>query len=293
MTRESKNLEVHVVDHCNLDCVGCSHESPLMASRAEDPDRLASALTALWQHYRAPLVKLLGGEPLLHPRLGEVVEAVRRSTDARVRVVTNGTLLRRRWRNLVGVDEVHVSLYPGVELPPEDELLAIASDIGAPITTQAFDTFRWHRVPSRHDRRLTQRVFETCQLYQDWECHTLRDGWFYPCPPAATWSRTGEGVDLHGHEDIPAALDRLLDRHEPLGACASCLGSVGRAFPHRQGWRSATESPVDAMVDGAFLVRLEHQPDAWNDCHEYQRTVHPSGDVQLHPPRRTQRRSDA
>ena len=277
----SKNLEIHTVDHCNLDCVGCSHESPLMVSRVEDPDRLAAALQALWKYYEAPLVKLLGGEPLLHPALGDVVQAVRTTTGARVRAVTNGTLLRSRYRHLHGVDEVHISHYPGVEIPLDAELQEMAAELGIPITLQGFDAFRWHRVAEPHSPDLTARIFETCQMYHSWECHTLREGWFYPCPPAATWSSTGEGVDLlDPSEQVPRALDRLLGRGEPLEACASCLGSAGQLFRHRQGWRSSLDTQPGLSVDEDFLDQLERTPDAWNDCYEYRRTFHQSGHIE-------------
>jgi organic radical activating enzyme len=281
----SKNLEIHVVDHCNLDCVGCSHESPLMPRRVEDPAKLAEALTLLWDHYRAPLVKLLGGEPLLHPRLTQVVQAVQAATRARVRLVTNGTLLTKRYHRLQGVDEVHISHYPHVPLPTDPELQQIASALGASITVQDFDAFRWHRSSRRHSRELTERVFRTCQPYHSWDCHTLRDGWFYPCPPAATWGDTSEGIDLLDTAvDVTEGLDGLLSRREPLGACETCLGSVGRRFTHRRGWRTTSTSPVTPTVDGTFLVQLEQAPGAWNHCYEYRRTIRPSGEIEHHTP---------
>lgn len=283
MLHRSKNLEIHVADHCNLDCVACSHESPLMVRRLEDPDRLAEALSALWLHYRAPLLKLLGGEPLLHPRIGEVIRAASAATGARIRVVTNGTLLGRRYSLLNGVDEIHVSSYPGVSIPSDHELLQMAANLGAPITVQTFDAFRWHRSPKRDDRRLTERIFRTCQLFHSWQCHTLRGGWFYPCPQAATWGDQVDGVDLlTPGQDVAAALDRLLLRDEALTTCAACLGSVGRLLPHRRGWRSAPETLASSGVDHDFLARLEEKPDAWNHCYEYRRTLHPSGKVESH-----------
>ncbi len=282
MLHRSKNLEIHVVDHCNLDCVACSHESPLMVRRLEDPDRLAEALSTLWAYYRAPLVKLLGGEPLLHPRISEVIRVACAVTGARIRVVTNGTLLGRRYSLLKEVDEIHVSSYPGVTIPSDDDLLQMAADLGAPITVESFDAFRWHRSPKRNDRRLTERIFRTCQLYHSWQCHTLRDGWFYPCPQSATWGSQDDGIDLLApDQDVAAALNGLLLRDHALTTCAACLGSVGRLLPHRRGWRGSRETQTSSGVDHAFLARLEEIPDAWNQCYEYRRTLHPSGKVEV------------
>ena len=87
--------------------LGVRDESPLMPKRHEDPVLLYRSLKALWQCYRAPLLKLLGGEPLLIPAMEEIIDVAKKSTGARVRLVTNGVLLERRYKRLCGVDEIH------------------------------------------------------------------------------------------------------------------------------------------------------------------------------------------
>jgi GTP 3',8-cyclase len=280
MGHYAKNLEVHVVDQCNLDCVACSHESPFMPRRMEEPGRLRRALLALWPHYSAPLVKLLGGEPMLHPNLNEIIGVIREVTGARLRLVTNGTLLYKRRGVLRGIDEIHISSYPGIVLPTHEHLKAVAREIAGPVTVQRFDAFRWHRSAQPNPDHLTRRIFRTCQLYQDWECHTLRDGRFYACSPSATWGSAEDGVDLSASPDtIARELDRVLKRTQPLTTCTSCLGSVGTLLPHHQGWRRGGEHLETATLDNAFLAELEDNPDSWNGCYDYKYIVLPSGDI--------------
>jgi cyclic pyranopterin phosphate synthase len=145
----SKNLEINVVDHCNLDCVGCSHSAPLMARWFEDPDRLARALAILWKFYRTPLLKLLGGEPLLHPNISDIIAVAKKSTGSRLRLVTNGKLLKHRYRRLLGIDEIHISFYPNSIIPKDDELRQIAAYLDVSITIQTFTNFRWARSSRR------------------------------------------------------------------------------------------------------------------------------------------------
>jgi len=280
---QSRNLEIHVVDHCNLDCIGCSHESPLMPRRCEDPVLLQRALTLLWQYYRAPLVKLLGGEPLLHPAIDEIISAAKMSTGAKVRLVTNGTLLQRRYKLLRGVDEIHISLYASAKIPDDDVLRYIAAELTAPITVQAFGQFRWHRSLPRTDPRITKQVFSTCQMYHSWECHTLRAGRLYPCPPAATWgSESGEGINLlDDRADREDQLRQLFCRNEPLTACNECLGSAGQLVKHEIGWRRRDNKPRDQAVDTDFVRVLQLDANANNQCFEYLRTIHPNGDVHV------------
>lgn len=267
----SKNLEVQIVDHCDLSCVGCCHESPLMDRRYEDPDQLADALGSLWRVYRAPVVKLLGGEPLLHPRLQDVTAAVKQLPDVRVRLVTNGRNLKRHYRKAQGVDEIHVSLYPGVDVPSGEELQEIADELDVTITTVQFDTFRWHRTPTRHDDATAQRVFNTCLMFGEWQCQMVRAGRFYACPATGTWGdELSDGVDLLAVDevDLGQQIDRLLSRVTPFETCKTCLGSVGVPFAHRQGWRASRETSPEAPIDDSFLLELEANPVAHTGCWE-------------------------
>jgi len=281
---QSKNLEIHVVDHCNLDCMGCSHESPLMPRRCEDPAVLRRGLGALWQCYRAPLLKLLGGEPLLHPAIDEIISVAKCTTQARLRLVTNGTLLQRRYSVLRGVDEIHISSYAGAVIPDDELLRHIAAELGAPITVQAFGQFRWHRSIPRTDPRITEQVFATCQLYHSWECHTLREGWLYPCPPAGTWgSGHREGINLlEDSPDVEDRINRLFRRTKSLTTCNECLGSVGQLFAHQRGWRVRDDQPREHTVDLDFVHALQLDANAHNECFQYLRTILPTGYVQLY-----------
>jgi organic radical activating enzyme len=88
-------LEVHLVDHCNLNCKGCGHFSPIADEWFADPDRFARdmrQLNRLFSNIR--MIRLMGGEPLLHP---EIERFLFNSRDcfpkADVRIVTNGVLI--------------------------------------------------------------------------------------------------------------------------------------------------------------------------------------------------------
>jgi hypothetical protein len=193
-------------------------------------------------------------------------------------------LLERRYQRLQGVNEIHISAYPEVSIPSDIDLSSIAAELGASITIQTFGHFRWHRTAPRNDRRVTDRIFSTCQLFHSWQCHTLRKGWFYACPPAATWaSSNAEGVDLLGSgSDCGAKITRLLSQEVPFVSCNECLGSAGQRFEHRLGWRRSRDVLPTPPLDTHFLGSLELDPDTHNECFEYERTIHPSGQVELH-----------
>src|SRR5438045_9060842 len=92
----NRRVEINVAEHCNLSCRACSHMSPVHVKSFADADVVARDLTTLAPSYHAKVVRLLGGEPLLHPDLGAVIDAVRGSGVCdRVTLVTNGVLLPR------------------------------------------------------------------------------------------------------------------------------------------------------------------------------------------------------
>ena len=92
-------IEHHIVDHCNLRCAGCSHFSPLADPWFEDIVDFNydfSALAKLTNHY-IPVIRIMGGEPLLHPSVELFLETVRAMfTESEIQLVTNGLLLGKK-----------------------------------------------------------------------------------------------------------------------------------------------------------------------------------------------------
>lgn len=78
MKRPLIHLDVHVTDHCNLNCKGCTHFAPLVEQEVfKDPDQVGKDLRELAKKFVIKKIHLLGGEPLLHPRVNEFVKNAR------------------------------------------------------------------------------------------------------------------------------------------------------------------------------------------------------------------------
>ena len=95
---ELQLLVVNVCDHCNLNCWGCDHFSPLSPARFEDPDRIRKDLNRLHELIgdRVKIFSVMGGEPLLHPRINEILNSVSEVfPESEIRLDTNGTLLMK------------------------------------------------------------------------------------------------------------------------------------------------------------------------------------------------------
>ena len=115
-------LDVHVADHCNLRCRGCVHFAPLAQKHCLDLGDYEADLGTLAtipgiQSYFRGLY-LMGGEPLLHPRIADVITLTRRMLPhIRIVLATNGLLVGRMddefWDALVSCDvELQFSAYP-------------------------------------------------------------------------------------------------------------------------------------------------------------------------------------
>lgn len=265
--RNSK-CEINVAEHCNLSCQGCSHLSPVLPKHFVSPRDLLADLSILARHYRADAVRLLGGEPLLHPDLPGVAAAVRASgVTERICVVTNGLLLARMDESFwLAVDEVEVSLYPGrsptAEQQSHSEGLARAHQVE--LSMNRVHHFRQSYTEiANTDRALIERVFRTCKIAHDWRCHTVANGMFFRCSPSYFLPRVlGEhfaepavdGLRIEDTEDFGERLLDFLTAADPLASCSQCLGTSGHLVSHvqvrRAEFRAAQEIPAQEMISG-------------------------------------------
>ena len=236
-------------------------------------------LGLLGRAYHARWVRLVGGEPLLHPRLLDVIDggtAKARVAD-RVSVVTNGVLLPRMdddfWR---AVDAIEVSLYPGKglaadarshckELARRHEVDLRLVEIGA--FRESFST------RGTDDDALVRRIYSRCEIAHVWRCHTVVDGYFYKCSPAYFLPKaipacasfdTASGIPISGSDQFATDLRDYLDSPDPLPTCRHCLGTAGKRFSHAQVKRSEfsglQDRSVEDLVSRRRLVTQPRQP---------------------------------
>lgn len=87
-------LECEIVDHCNLNCNGCGKLSNIAEKRYLDINDFRYDFERLAELYsNISLIRLLGGEPLLHPELSEFIAIAREIFPfSDIHVVTNGLL---------------------------------------------------------------------------------------------------------------------------------------------------------------------------------------------------------
>ncbi len=237
-------LDVQVCDHCNLRCAGCLHLAPLAEERflnietyERDLSRLAS-IDGIENYFGS--IALMGGEPLLHPRLVDVVRITRAHLPLQnVVLCTNGLLLKRMdddfWCALVECDvKLLISPYP----PHVDYegLTALAHEKGVHVgfarditgTTDGKEAFLRLAIDTEgkcdQSRSFTSCPFGGCYLQ-------LARGAVWPCQVAAHHRSLSKrfGYDMHGDfaDSLPLASISSADdietfRRMPHPMCRHC-----------------------------------------------------------------------
>ena len=106
-------LEFFAAKHCNLKCLGCAQSSPYLNKKFANVDLFEETLNVINKYIKPEKFKILGGEPLLHPNINNILQISQNSKIFKsVYIVTNGLKLLEMdsefWRN---VDVIRISLY--------------------------------------------------------------------------------------------------------------------------------------------------------------------------------------
>lgn len=181
------SFEVNCADHCNLDCWGCDHGSPLAPEGYLDIDGYTKDLERLSVlfHGKVGEVRLCGGEPLLNPRMDEIVENTRRSFPrGKITIITNGILLgkqsREFWESVTrNRATISVTVYPGME----DHFKKI-SEVGASYGAMVKPLYRENKesyfMPFDTTGRQNAKL-SSYSCFQAYNCATLYNGRMFPC----------------------------------------------------------------------------------------------------------------
>lgn len=94
LNKHSKRfLDIHIVEHCNLNCKSCAHFSPIAEQSYISLDKLENMYKNLQPIYKKffKSIHLMGGEPLLHPNIEQIIRLTRKYfPNTEVQIVTNG-----------------------------------------------------------------------------------------------------------------------------------------------------------------------------------------------------------
>jgi MoaA/NifB/PqqE/SkfB family radical SAM enzyme len=118
--RQLLRFDIHLADHCNLNCIGCEHFSPLSDTKFLDVSAYEKDCIRLHELTSGIVgdISLLGGEPLLHPQIIDFMKITRKYFSiGMIQIITNGILLKQQpdvfWEACKENNiEIYISVYP-------------------------------------------------------------------------------------------------------------------------------------------------------------------------------------
>lgn len=211
-------LVVHIVDHCNLNCKGCTHFSNIaepsfvdIKSFDRDFSALSKTLSGITEIY------LLGGEPLLHPQVNEFMASARRAfPKSTIKLMSNGLLVPKmsdEFFKAMAKNQIRlvVDLYP-VNIKV-DEIRALCEKFGIELElTEAREEF--FKLPlDLSGGQDPEHSFKSCGPINN--CVLLKEGRLYPCAYTAYSDIFMKRFGVEGLEDGPEDSISIHEGHDP------------------------------------------------------------------------------
>lgn len=238
---ELPHVDVMCLSACQLRCVGCTNAMGLVPMEVWPAEDVKADIDAAAKVMHAHVACLLGGEPLSHPAIVDLLRYSKQSDlSDRVQVLTNGMRLHLMkpefWEEL---DWLKISIYPGKTQPENVELakrMQAEHGFFLDFYDVAADPFRavHRKVPASPD--LAQATYQGC-WYKTFT-RKIERGYFFRCctSPSISQEILGLGPDADGialEGLTPDALREFLAQPEAMSSCARCYGNTG---PRMDGW---------------------------------------------------------
>ena len=232
------HLETELTVACQLSCVACNKMVPLWRQHGvwkANPLQIEKDLSHLSTILHTDKWVALGGEPLLHPNLYDIIWIVHESSIAdEIEVWTNGLRLKDMsndfWEDCPFTTIV-LSRYEGkLEDSYVDWIARKCQETNHRLEIK--DERSWHNfrtnmesIPT--DEEATKSKFMGC--FFRWFSRIVNNGYFYLCCCSTSMPRLlqgrpegSDGIAIEGLTE--EALQAYLTRTEPLGCCTICAG---------------------------------------------------------------------
>lgn len=237
MIETDLGCEINATRHCTNACTNCNHASlKYTEPYFMLPEVLKRDLDVMKEHLRTKLLFVQGGEPLLHPKVVELMSLCYDSGIAKqCGVLTNGKLLPRMhddfWEMLsTRKMELRMSVYPDLDPSIVPFVQDKAQQWGFFVRPQQINSFK--PLFLKNDGR----TYHGCPWNR---CLTIHENYFYLCPLTAFFPKHFMGLPEHV-DGIPIEgmtddrLSSFLAQNKPLETCKICAGGRGADIPWSQ-----------------------------------------------------------
>lgn len=245
----TESFELHICEHCNLKCEECCNMSPFNSSKSMTLQEVESISSFVNENINPDVIKISGGEPLLHAQLDEIVQLVKfHNPDTKIRVTSNGLLFHKlNCKVLESIDQLWISNYKSAPISTEtlSQIKKLSKDHEIILNIKNVNEFnRIFLTEPSVDLDQIQQIYNDCWMRH--RCLMIRNNTFYKCTRAAyiddllnmklgkNFNYSGmDGISLLESDFKKVALD-YLNSTEPLNSCKYCLGVSGELFENKQ-----------------------------------------------------------
>ena len=249
--RTKLRVGIDIVDHCNLNCKGCDHFTPLAKEKfldikdfRKDIERL-SILTN--QGAFIEEFSLLGGEPLLHPDIIHFLEISRNAFPyaENIFIITNAILLPSMGQDFWEACKKYsitilITKYPIKIDYPKIEEKALNNGVKIIYFNKEEVIKTSYKIPlDLEGKQDTRKNFLNCHHAN--HCITLKDGRIYTCTIAPSINHFNEyfnyklpisendSIDIHKAGSLQEILNFIT---HPIPFCAYC-NVQGRSYGNK------------------------------------------------------------
>jgi len=288
MNRIFRHYMEHIVTwHCNLKCTNCSSGSPFQPHRDDDLSIFVRDLNILGKYVNTPFIRLIGGEPLMHPQILDYLREIKKA-GYKANLSTNGIMIPTMPDEFFElVDTLSVSIYSNNNinygkivdfLDKKDISWENVCDVKRTHELKSMqyfkDNYGWHEQGSfivldkyeKHTDERAREVYDPCLLKD--MCHSFMNGKYYKCNICITkgpqydnmgipveWNFEEEdGFDFTGdnEEEIMAGLRDFVEgegHKEIMKACYYCEGyNTSRNEPHGQFTKQQVHDVINKKI---------------------------------------------
>lgn len=239
---EMYNIEVNIVDHCNLNCSGCTHFSTIAPKNFIDINGFRNDIKEISNKINLQRFRILGGEPLLHPDIILFLQESRKFfKNTTICLVTNGMLLPKMseefWKAL-RENEVQLDI---TKYPPLNDKFSYYLDLCDKYEVKignihVANNFWFLLTGGDNDMNVS---FNNCTQRK---CVNLRNGRLYHCPTCiyvGFYNKYfGKNIPVSGGIDIYSNSGRqIIDLlNKPIETCKFCFDQQNQPW-HRKPWK--------------------------------------------------------
>lgn len=239
-------LEFWATRHCNLNCKGCSSCSPISEKWYLEPEVLKKDLNRL-KNLKIVVnnINILGGEPLLHPRIVDLFNIVKQIyPDCNLGLLTNGLILKKMkaefWNSCVNNKvKLKITCFPVLSENDIGEIEQLLIHYG--IEHQLTRKTKFNKILIENNPSNMKEIIKACGCNS---ANNLYDGYVSRCPvPMVTEllnSKFSTKLNTAGKLNIydATAEEIITFLSVPNQSCTNCT-----AFPQKVIWERAGNSP--------------------------------------------------